>query len=249
MTFDAKPRPCATAALSAHSDDLAFSLAGTLRDGRVGTFLPITVFTRSNYSHLHPPTAADLISRVRKEEDRLFFADLPSAQEPVWLDRADAPLRRAIDHRQTCSVPVSEEDESEVEVIARLLEGFLLPGALLIAPLALGGHIDHRLVFMAACLLHARGFQLLFYEDLPYATALTEEEIRTAAATVGVLIRKPLVPLYFPSPHIEEEKRRVVRCYTSQACGNLTELLLSHAERLRQEGVPAERVWRPVNQL
>jgi hypothetical protein len=50
----------------------------------------------------------------------------------------------------------------------------------LYAPLGIGRHVDHLLVFEAGSLLLARGFSVLFYEDFPYARHQQEYERRLA---------------------------------------------------------------------
>jgi LmbE family N-acetylglucosaminyl deacetylase len=54
----------------------------------------------------------------------------------------------------------------------------------LYAPLAVGGHVDHRLVNQAARLLSERGYRLAFYEDYPYAE--DPERMGDALAAAGV---------------------------------------------------------------
>jgi LmbE family N-acetylglucosaminyl deacetylase len=241
------PLTCRTAALAPHCDDLAFSLGGVLWDGSFGPFLPITVFSRSNYTAPLSCQDSEWITALRKTEDRRFFSRLPTALPPVWLDRMDAPLRLAIDAGQTRSACIGEEDEEEVEQIATAVEGLLPPPSLLLAPLALGGHIDHRLVRLAACLLQARGYRVLFYEDTPYAGDLAGEEIEDAARLTGLLLKTALEPLLFASPAVLEARLWAVQCYASQCQGeDELQRLLRHARRLQSGGLPAERLWRPV---
>lgn len=241
---------CRTAALAAHCDDLAFSLGGVLMDGAFGPFFPVTVFSRSNYTLYGPPQSIAAITALRKEEDRRFFSRLATALPPIWLDRNDAPLRLAIEAPQTRSATIGENDEVEVEYIAAAVEELLSPGSLLLAPLALGDHIDHRLVHLAACLLQARGYRVLFYEDTPYAGDLSAEEIEAAARLAGMLLKKPLEPLLFASPAIVEARIWALQCYRSQCQGEADlERLLRHARQLQDGGLPAERLWRPAQEI
>jgi LmbE family N-acetylglucosaminyl deacetylase len=248
MSAGHSPLSCRTAALAPHCDDLAFSLGGVLWDGSFGPFLPLMVFSRSDYTLHSPPLTIEAITALRKEEDRRFFSRLPTALPPIWLDRNDAPLRLAIKAQQTRIATIGEEDEREVEHIAAAIEDLLPPGSLLLAPLALGGHIDHRLVRLAACLLRARGYRVLFYEDTPYASDLTAEEIEGAARLVGMLLKSPLEPLLFASPAVVESRIWAVQCYQSQCQGEEDlETLLRHARLLQSGGLPAERLWRPAH--
>jgi LmbE family N-acetylglucosaminyl deacetylase len=242
------PHSCRTAALSPHSDDLAFSLGGVLWDGSFGPFLPITVFSRSNYTLELPPQNIETVTTRRKEEDRRFFSRCPTALPPIWLDRDDAPLRLAIEAQQTRTAAIGDTDEEEVEHIAAAIEECLPPGSLLLAPLALGGHIDHRLVRLSACLLQARGYRVLFYEDNPYVSELSADGIEDAARLAGMLLKAPLEPLLFASPAIVETRIWAVQCYQSQCQGEGDlERLLRQPRQLQNGGLPAERLWRPAH--
>jgi LmbE family N-acetylglucosaminyl deacetylase len=46
------------------------------------------------------------------------------------------------------------------------------------APLGIGGHVDHQLVFTAAATLAAAGWDVWFYEDVPYALRVGARERR-----------------------------------------------------------------------
>jgi LmbE family N-acetylglucosaminyl deacetylase len=240
---------CRTAALAPHSDDLAFSLGGVLMDGSFGPFLPVTVFSRSDYTLHTPPLGIEAVTALRKEEDRRFFSHVPSALPPIWLDRNDAPVRLDIEARQTRSTGIGDEDEEELAGIATAIEELLPSGSLLLAPLALGDHIDHRLVRLAACLLQARGYRVLFYEDTPYASDISAEAIEAAARLAGLLLKTPLEPLLFASPAVVEARIWAVHCYRSQCQGeDDLEILLRHARQLQSGGMPAERLWRPAQE-
>lgn len=244
--LDGLPPACRVAALAPHCDDLAFSLGGVLWDGSFGPFLPIAIFSQSSYTLRPALKDTATVTALRKEEDRRFFSHFATALPPVWLDRQDAPLRLAIEARQTRSAAIDDADETEVEEIAAAVEKLLPPGSLLLAPLALGNHIDHRLVRLAACLLQARGFRVLLYEDTPYAAELAPEEIDDAARLAGLLLKAPLEPLLFASPAVVETRALAVQCYASQCREGDLERLLLHARRLQNGGLPAERLWRPV---
>lgn len=55
------------------------------------------------------------------------------------------------------------------EVVARLSTMFSMQDTEVYAPLAVGHHVDHRLVLLAALRLEGRGFSICYYEDFPYA--------------------------------------------------------------------------------
>lgn len=77
----------------------------------------------------------------------------PGAQEPLYMSNEDI------------FGPVHPAEEGLVENVARFL-GSLPPAGRVVAPLAIGNHVDHQLVRAAAVRVWRRA--LLFYEDYPY---------------------------------------------------------------------------------
>jgi LmbE family N-acetylglucosaminyl deacetylase len=63
-----------------------------------------------------------------------------------------------------------EEKELPSKIILSLgLEGYPDDTTLIYAPLATGNHVDHQVAFLAGKYLAEAGWDVLFYEDLPYA--------------------------------------------------------------------------------
>ncbi len=56
------------------------------------------------------------------------------------------------------------------------------------APLAIGNHVDHQIVHMAALRLRERGYPLAFYEDFPYAEDRQAVRLRLAEGTWQALL-------------------------------------------------------------
>lgn len=229
-----------TVALSPHLDDLAFSVGGVLDEGRLGEILPVTVFSISAYTAAGDDDCA-WVTKLRKEEDRSFFRTF--VPKPVWLDRLDAPLRLGIAPEAVRRVPFGVEGEKEADEVAAQLLPLLPSGGDILAPLALGGHIDHQIVRRAA-LRFAAGRTLLFYEDLPYASQTREEEIEGAAKEIAAALGRTAEPLVLPSPAVERARRRAVASYRSQSDGETFAGLMFHPLRLAVNGIPAERIWK-----
>lgn len=234
--------PVRTVALGAHCDDLAFSLGGALRDGRFGDLLPLTIFTVSGYTAAGCADPSEVTSR-RKEEDRSFFSDLPGERAPLWLNRLDAPLRLGIGVDEVQAVSFEAREEAEAESLCREVRPLLLLESPLLAPLALGNHVDHRIVRQVAVKL-APGRTVLFYEDLPYAGEMTLGEIDKAVTELADLLGAKLHPLLLPSAGVATARERAVASYRSQTDERSFETLMRHPRRLAVNGVPAERAWR-----
>jgi len=200
----------------------------------------VTVFSHSAYTLAVPRGDAAAVSALRRAEDERFFART-TAGPPLWLGQLDAPLRHP-------GIDVFEAPLASVEVAAvrRALATVLPPVCTLLAPLALGAHVDHRLVHAAACLLRSSTRELIFYyEDLPYAGFMPLDAIEAAAHAAGQRIDAELEPQWWESAALREAKAWAVACYGSQCDDGTLAALLGHGRRLGAgAALPAERVWR-----
>ena len=155
-------------ALSPHLDDAAFSCGGTLaRLVQAGWEVTVcTIFTRS----VAAPTGFALACQtdkglapevdymaLRRGEDRAACAALGAA--PLWLDHAEAP-HRGYHSAAALFGPLLDGDP------AHGLELPALKADLVLAPQAVGGHVDHVLLARA---LRAETRPILWWTDFPYA--------------------------------------------------------------------------------
>ncbi len=150
--------------LSPHLDDVVLSCPAHLqRNVEEGCVVRIaTVFTGSG------PAAAALY-RTRRAEDRKAASALGAAVTHMGF--LDAPFRSSrygnfsgIVFGRAREYAVTRDDVARA--IERLVARFR--PSRVVCPMAVGNHVDHRLVRDAA-LLAARPAELLFYEDRPYA--------------------------------------------------------------------------------
>ena len=172
------------AVLSPHRDDAAFScgltLSKLLQAG--STLIIVNVCTISRYAPYFTLSSGDITQRVtelRRKEDADFVESLyrrtgadNGQVEFVDLEWQDVPLRWQMEDERALAPTSLPPDE-----IRQLRDAFRgLPQCdLVLAPMALGGHIDHRLVQQAACEAYSTS-SLVFYEDLPYACRMPEAE-------------------------------------------------------------------------
>jgi hypothetical protein len=75
--------------------------------------------------------------------------------------------------------PVHPQETPLVKQLSRELAQRLPQEATIVAPLALGGHVDHRLVRMA---VQGLGRRLYYYADLPYVLTRGDELEKLAQA-------------------------------------------------------------------
>lgn len=148
--------------VSPHLDDVVLSCAGTILQARADgdQVIVATVMSHGDESDLHPR---------RREEDRAALARL--GVEPLWLGSPDAPWRSPF-YRSFTAI-VLEEHESDrtfaplVAARLRSLAHEIRPDEIFL-PLAVGTHIDHRIVHESWRALSDVA-AIAFYEDRPYA--------------------------------------------------------------------------------
>lgn len=179
--------------LAPHLDDAVLSCGGaihrqvargddvlviTLLAGDAPTDRPLSDFARDQPAHR---SGAPQPAALRRAEDAAALALLGA--EPLHLPFLDAIYRSAppgqgetpvawlYDGLASLMDAPHPADPVTPMALAEAVAGCLDPGEapLVYAPLAIGGHVDHRLVHAAARLLAGEGRCLAFYEDYPYA--------------------------------------------------------------------------------
>lgn len=171
--------------VSPHLDDVAFSCgaaAATLARRGAATHL-VTVFTRSvpdpRGFALDCQTSKGLAPEVdymamRREEDRVAAQALGAATVR-WLAHAEAP-HRGYHSAAELFAGVHADDTDAWRPVAADLAALVeeLDPALLFAPQAIGGHVDHRHVVRAvrevarARVAAGRPLAIAWYRDTPY---------------------------------------------------------------------------------
>lgn len=167
--------------LSPHSDDTAFSLGGLLAAGRAFAGWErhqLTLFVHSQHAPYAPHlTEASAITAVRCREDEAFCA----AHE-ITLTRAGMTetLLRGYASKEAIYAPRAPETDPLFAPTCRVVKEATAGFDLVVAPLGVGGHVEHILV-REAC--RRSGSLALFYEDLPYAGDFTNDALDRFGAT------------------------------------------------------------------
>ncbi|MGH2617372.1 MAG: PIG-L deacetylase family protein [Thermomicrobiales bacterium] len=259
-------RPSRHLFLSPHYDDIALSAGATVRrlanhglepetivvfGSEPDRSLPLTAFARS----LHDAwglTAEEVIASRQAEEHAA--ASVLGAHTRV-LPFRDAIYRgeRYLSDDDLFGVPAATEVSLPAEIIASLeLGGSADADTRIYAPLGVGRHVDHQTVFRAATDLAARGWDVWFYEDIPYALKPGALEARLPEATSNL----PLVPVArIPALAAWDEKVDAILNYPSQletvftnyvgvgtSREEINEALAGYARRVG-DGTLAERFW------
>ncbi|WP_192912407.1 PIG-L deacetylase family protein [Paracraurococcus ruber] len=182
-------------ALSPHLDDAAFSCGGTLaRLAAHGwTVTLCTVFTRSVTDPGGFALACQLdkgldasvdYMALRRAEDAAACAAL--GVRPLWLDLPEAPHRGYPDARALFAPPLLAD--GVVAPLAQLLAPLLHPAPdLLLAPQAVGGHVDHVQLVRALDSVLPPDLPVLWWTDFPYSLKPHSHPARPFAARMQAL--------------------------------------------------------------
>ena len=210
----------------------------------------------ARFQHARWANSAD-IAAIRWAEDQAALATLGADYLRLnYHDCIYRGQRRMSDPTQTSDSawyyaseqaifgPVHSSEQGLPVELAAALGEFIPPGdgVTLYAPLTVGNHVDHQLVFAAALILRARGWPVRFYEDYPYAQ--TEGALAAALAARGVAHWKPeVIPL---DEDDVEAKIEAIGRYQSQL-----DVLFGSAEAMPDRVrdyvtlVGGERLWQP----
>lgn len=166
--------------ISPHLDDVVFSCSGKiLHDVANGCDVTIATLFSSGSKMVSEEYAA------RKAEDKKA-AEILGAR-CVWMDFLDAPFRSSF--YNSFRRIILERDISDNPEYVTLLRKAIKDLAVslgaeeIYAPLGIGTHIDHRLVFEAASGLS--GLSVTYYEERPYVFARHAAKMRLSSIGVG----------------------------------------------------------------
>jgi LmbE family N-acetylglucosaminyl deacetylase len=240
--------------VSPHLDDAVLScgarIAAVTAGG--GRAVVATLFTADEPAAPPSALAADLrrwwrlpggeVMAARRREDAAALARLGA--ELVHLDLPEAPYRTGADGRPfytALGTLFGEPEPADATALAPRLDASLarLPtGGLRLAPLGVGGHVDHRLTRAAT---ERAGGDLAYYEEFPYVEWKWLALRRALGRPADWIAETVAVP-----PELFEAKIAAILAYASQVPamfrseGRLRKQLRRH---LRRAG--GERVWRP----
>ncbi len=203
--------------LSPHCDDIPLSLGASLLAGEWGDDVHVAViFSSSRYSLRrgwdNDPAEA---TAIRNEEERRAAATAGYSVEFLGLPEPGVrPGYAEIGDIFNPRLPF-DPDPIWPGVRARLLELIGQADGIVVSPLGVGYHIDHRMV--AACFREAADasppWTPAYYEDLPYAARFSSREIRSLVPER--LSGVPLAPRLLAGGRLSD-KMRLLSAYESQ---------------------------------
>ena len=166
--------------LSPHFDDAVLSCGGLIWEqtqagnhAQIWTICaggpksePLSDFAQSLHSRWE---TGDQAVKSRRREDRIACARLSAAPRRFsvldCIYRRSDPIGFLYASEEALFGPLHPAEQGLVSELSADLAQALAPGDKLVAPLALGGHVDHRLTRAAA---ESIGQVLWYYADYPY---------------------------------------------------------------------------------
>ncbi len=169
--------------LSPHYDDIALSCGGTAAllssSGRTPEValifgdhpdrnVPMTVFAEELHRQWGM-SATEVIDGRRREEE---LASITLGACARFLPFRDAIYRG--DRYQSDDELFGAPSPDEEEIADKICDELQITSrdekrTRVYAPLAIGRHVDHQHAYRAGLCLHKRGYEVWFYEDLPYS--------------------------------------------------------------------------------
>ncbi|MFJ4795977.1 PIG-L deacetylase family protein [Kitasatospora purpeofusca] len=230
-----------TLLVSPHPDDIAYSVGGLLAlAGPLPRATLLTVFTRSAWAlprRLRKAGPQVVGARRRTEELRYCRLRGLADYSPLGLD--DASLRGYDDVGELTADPAADP-------VGPALTAALAPALrdtaadTVLAPAAVGGHVDHLLVHRAVRAAGLPSATVLWYEDLPYAGQHPAPQVRRTLAEERGLTLRHTVEISGVLAH----KVRGMYVYGSQTDDECVRQALGHARRCAADGNSAvERLW------
>lgn len=229
--------------IAPHPDDVAYSIGGlAAKLARYTTLELVTVFARSAWAVPRALRHAGFktITAVRQKEDLNFCHRL--GMRLHTLDFADSSLSGydAVSERES-RYSNDPRPARVLESLSRLLTN--VAPDMVLAPAAIGGHVDHRIVRDVVRRMNVRNWRIAFYEDLPYAAEFSLASLTAALQRDGL---RPLRTVNIDTTF--NIKLAALWDYQSQTEHDTADAVVRHAKRLaatlpRPAPCYVERIW------
>jgi LmbE family N-acetylglucosaminyl deacetylase len=220
--------------LSPHIDDAAYSLALTISKCAMSK-MEITIincFTVTNWALRFVSKNVKEISDLRKKEDVEFYNNYNVPVRIVNLDLLDAPLRNGFIFQEKS---FEETEWKMVEYLKNYLEKNC--DGILFCPLGIGDHIDHAICLETVVQLYKK-MDVLFFEDLPYASRISEGEITDLLKNIEERLMVKLHCDISTSNNCLFDKEAIIRLYKTQINDEICAEIIDY-----MNAVSGERFW------
>jgi LmbE family N-acetylglucosaminyl deacetylase len=221
--------------VSPHIDDAAFGLALTISKC-ANNNIPVTIincFTVTKWTAISVQTKeVNAVSRLRKDEDEVFYKAINGNINIINLDLLDAPLRNGYIFQEQ---PFQQNELTLIDELEQLLLTHV--NGLLLCPLAIGSHIDHAICRAAVAKLYLK-LPVLFYEDLPYAQRISHQQIELHIKQLENELDVTLINDTNGLFNCTIDKEQAIRLYKSQINDEIASEIIAHLNALK-----GERIW------
>lgn len=208
-------RPLDVVVLSPHRDDACLSLGSLLL--ALGHGVVVNLFTRSLWAASLPKASRSesVVEEIRDTEDRAFIARCGLDRRELRLPEPGIEGRNGFDRAQI-ELDIQRLTEPLMLTLNELATTPRARKAVLFCPAGIGGHVNH-LATLEMVLRNADAicpsYDLMFYEDLPYAAGLGKRlaglaRLRRRLGSTLLRRHARIVPWH--------EKKRLVDIYASQ---------------------------------
>lgn len=219
---------------SPHCDDALLALGGHIiqNDGAE----VVTLFGTCAWTVQSQVSNSEEITRLNREEEQAAL--LEASCTSYCYDLPEVLLRG---YRKWDTRKIHKADDSIRADVEKLVKNHIRPSSTLFIPLAVEGHVDHRLVKAALLNLmpyiRSRDCKVYLYEDLPYSW------YEDPQAYVSVLKRSwEVSEEVLKIDAYLEKKLALLSMYETQlSCKELT-MVKEYSQRPRK-GQYSERVW------
>lgn len=223
--------------LSPHPDDIALSIGGLVdiyAQQGVECCL-VNFFTESDYCL--PSFQKVDITKQRAEEDSKF-AKLFNLKR-INFSLPDSSI---LEHTAQSEKLCCPNDIRKSDLKRKLLYSInQFNPKKIFCPLGIGGHIDHRMVKEVVLDINDVTDKLYFYEDLPYATNYSDQDIKDIIKHTTPL---KLTPSLIDITSSWSKKEMGILFYRSQIPYNIVLSIKEYASLLKHTGL-FERIWQP----
>jgi len=201
----------------------------------------VNFFTVTEYAPHRALIRKSSVSGMRAREDRRVLHSICRNIREEHLELLDAPLRFGISADAICEPQTAKlQTSQEIRELATRIRLYFSRG-LVVAPLALGNHVDHLAVNRAA-VASVVNRRLGFYEDLPYATWTSESALQERLRALQDETHIDLSARIMRSNCAGiANKLRALRCYQSQITREEARNMTAFARRYGG----GERIWAP----
>jgi LmbE family N-acetylglucosaminyl deacetylase len=229
------PTPAKVYILSPHFDDAAYGLTLTISK-LINKEVAVTIincFTVTKWTAL-PVLDKDVksVSLLRAMEDEAYNKLFNSAITLVNLDLLDAPLRNGYIFQNQ---PFQQNELELIDELAKLLDKNV--DGLLLCPLAIGNHIDHAICRDAVSTLY-KSRDVIFFEDLPYAQRIGEDQLRRHVKELEEKLGVRLSNYKVDQSNCTIDKGEAISVYESQLNEEIRSEIMSYLHALQ-----GERLW------